>query len=96
MISWSNLSIATSLCTKMPNSVQASLVLTDILDENFWGSCQLVNVRIVFIFVILAAHLRVLRSKFGKLFLQVRIQREHAVSPVLAGVDHGFQLTHRQ
>ena len=42
------------------------------------------------------AHLRVLRSKVGKLFLQVGVQREHAACPVLAGVDHGFQLKHRQ
>lgn len=43
-----------------------------------------------------AAHFRVLHSKVGKLFLQVGIQRKHAACPVLAGVDHGFQLKHRQ
>ena len=42
------------------------------------------------------AHLRVLRCKGVKLLLQGRIQREHAVRSVLAGVDHGFQLKHRQ
>jgi len=49
-----------------------------------------------FAFGFLAAHLRVLHGKGGKLFLQVGIQREHAAFPILAGVNHGFQLKHRQ
>ena len=42
------------------------------------------------------AHLRVLRCKGIKLLLQGRIQRKYAACPVLAGVDHSFQLKHRQ